>query len=448
VNAAAPLKTVPDLTFFGWLLLGLVFGSVHAADKPGAELPNPLSLEAALVIADANHPDIALAQAKLAAARANAKATRSQTGIDITSEIRPQYIDPALPGAGPNTTDSQAHLYVTKRLFDFGHSRAQRRASDKKLEGQKLALLSARQQHHIEVRRRYFDVLLADMRYQVDNEVMTHAYIKYDRLRQRHKQGRISDVALAASETHYQELLVHRTKSQIRQYTTRALLAMALNRPDSLPEDLSVPPLKGNDRKPPELEILLKAALKSNPGVQQLREEVAAAEQALKAAKGKGRPTLDAQLQVSAYERSIGARDNARASLNLRVPIYQGGRNQSAVAQANALLQQKRAQLNKVKFDLRQSALHLVQQLETLKISRQAARTRSDYRELYLDRSRALYEMEAQVSLGDAMIKMTEAQWQAAKVEFELALVWAQVGALEGTLLNKSSGAVPKEKAP
>ncbi|MEE8482244.1 MAG: TolC family protein [Acidiferrobacterales bacterium] len=431
---------------FGWLLLGLLFVSVQAADKPLVELPNPLSLEAALTLADVNHPDIELAQAHLAAARANAKAARAQTGIDITSEIKPQYIDPA--SAGPNTTDSQAHLIVTKRLFDFGRSRAQRRASDKQVEGRQLALLNTRQQHHLEVMRRYFEVLLADMRYQVDNEVMTHAYGRYDRVRQRHKQGRISAVDLAASETRYQEFLVLRTESELRQYSTRVMLAMSLNRPDSLPEDLTAPLLNGNDRKPPELERFLKSALKSNPDVQRLKEEVASAEQALKAAKGQGRPTLDAEFQVSAYERNIGSRDNARASLKLRVPIYRGGRNRSAVARANAMLQQKRAELNKAKFDLRQSALILVQQLEILKISRQAARTRADYRELYLDRSRALYEMEAQVSLGDAMTRMTEAQWQAAKVEFDLALVWARVSALEGTLLNQNSGMVPTEKTP
>lgn len=422
--------------------------STHAADKSDAELPNPLSLKAALAIADVNHPDIEVAQAKLAAARANADATRAQTGIDITSEITPRYIDPSLPAAGANTTDSQAHLTMTKRLFDFGRSRAQRLASDKQVVGQQLALSNVRQQHHVEVMRRYFNVLLADMRSQVDDEAMAHAYVSYDRVRVRHKQGRISEVDLAASETRYQELLVLRTESRLRQHSTRSLLAMALNRPDSLPEDLTVPRLKGNDRKPPEPEKLLKSALKSSPHVQRLREEVASAEQAFKAAKGQGRPTLDVELQVSAYEKIRASRDNARASLNLRVPIYQGGRNRSAVALASAVLRQNRAQLNKAKFDLRRSVLHLVQRLETLKISRRAAQTRSDYRELYLDRSRALYEMEAQVSLGDAMTRMTEAQWRAAKVEFELALVWAQVGALEGTLFNKSSGTVPREKTP
>ncbi len=422
--------------------------SAYAADKPVAELPNPLSLKAALAIADVNHPDIELAQAQLAAARANADATRAQTGIDITSEITPRYVDPSLPAAGPNTTDSEAHLTVTKRLFDFGRSRAQRLASDKQVEGQQLALSNARQQHHIEVMRRYFDVLLADMRSQVDDEAMAHAYVSYDRVRARHKQGRVSEVDLAASETRYQEFLIHRTESRLRQHSARALLAMALNRPDDLPEDLIVPSLQGNDRKPPELDKLLKNAIKSNPHVRRLREEVASAEQAYKAAKGQGRPTLDAELQVSAYEKIRASRDNARVSLNLRVPIYQGGRNRSAVAQASATLQQKRALLKKAKFDLRRSALHLVQQLEMLKISRKAARTRSDYRELYLDRSRALYEMEAQISLGDAMTRMTEAQWKAAKVEFETALVWAQVSALEGTLLNKNSGTVPREKTP
>lgn len=429
-------------------MIGLFIFPAEATDNAAVPLPNPLSLKTALAIADANHPDIKLAQAGLAAARANADFTRAQTGFDIATDINPRYVNPMLPGSVPNTTDSQAHLYVTKRLYDFGRSRAAREASDHQVEGQQLAVNSARQRHQIEVMRRFFAVLLADLRYQVDNEEMAHAYVIFDRVRERHKQGRVSEVDLAASDSHYQELLVRRTESQLRQHSTRALLAMALNRPDILPEDLVVPRLISNDRKVPDLDALLARAAKTNPHTQQLYEEVVSAEQALEAARGKGRPTLDAEFQFSAYEKQRATRDNASASLNLHIPIYQGGRNQSAVAQASAILEHKRALSSKAMFDLRRSALQLVQQLETLKVSRQSARTRADYRELYLDRSRALYEMEARSTLGDAMIKMTEAQWKAAKVEFDLAIVWAQISALEGTLLNKESGVVPGEKTP
>ena len=80
-------------------------------------------------------------------------------------------------------------------------------------------------------------------------------------------------------------------------------------------------------------------------------------------------------------------------------------------------------------------------ELELLKVEQQTARTRSDYRDLYLDRSRALYEMEAQVTLGDAMTKMTEAQWRAAKVEFDLAIAWARLDAMRATLITE-----PNEK--
>jgi hypothetical protein len=71
-------------------------------------------------------------------------------------------------------------------------------------------------------------------------------------------------------------------------------------------------------------------------------------------------------------------------------------------------------------------------------VERNAAKVRTAYRDLYLDRSRALYELEVKSDLGDAMTRVTEAQWLAAQVEFRLALTWARIDALTGDLIQSS----------
>jgi len=86
-----------------------------------------------------------------------------------------------------------------------------------------------------------------------------------------------------------------------------------------------------------------------------------------------------------------------------------------------------------------QTVLDLVQELENLKVERNAAKVRTNYRDLYLDRSRALYELEVNSDLGDAMTRVTEAQWLAAQVEFRLALAWARLDALTGDLIQPST---------
>ncbi len=59
-----------------------------------------------------------------------------------------------------------------------------------------------------------------------------------------------------------------------------------------------------------------------------------------------------------------------------------------------------------------------------------------DYRDLYLDRSRALYELEVTSDLGDAMVKLSDAQLFKAQTVFELAINRAKLDALVGNPMN------------
>jgi hypothetical protein len=47
--------------------------------------------------------------------------------------------------------------------------------------------------------------------------------------------------------------------------------------------------------------------------------------------------------------------------------------------------------------------------------------------------------MEVRTNLGESMARLTEAQWQSAKVEFETALTWARLDALLGKLVTAAS---------
>ena len=62
----------------------------------------------------------------------------------------------------------------------------------------------------------------------------------------------------------------------------------------------------------------------------------------------------------------------------------------------------------------------------------QSAKTRLEYRDQYLDRSRSAYELEIKTDLGDAAANMTEAQWNADKVRYDLLLTLGSIDALLG----------------
>ena len=53
-------------------------------------------------------------------------------------------------------------------------------------------------------------------------------------------------------------------------------------------------------------------------------------------------------------------------------------------------------------------------EFDRLKLQEEALQVTSDYRDLYLDRSRTLYELDMQTDLGDSMSKIADMQWQKA----------------------------------
>jgi outer membrane protein TolC len=420
------------------LLAGLP--AAQGSDPPA--LPQPLTLEQALALADADHPDLGLAQADLERARSRRIEAEAVTGTRAWLDLTPERVVPST--VGESIDDSRARILITKPLYDFGRSRALEDAAGQEVAAREAALIDVRSHRRIEIMARFFDVLLADQRYDVDNEEMAHKYVLYDRVRERASLGQVSEVDLMEAENRYREALITRTESQKRRSTARLKLAAALNRPGQLPGELTQPPAVV-ERPIPEYRELIREVLERNPAIAALRREAAAARSTLEAERARRRPVLSGELEAADYERPLAARSDRRVMLNLRIPLYQGGEVDAALTRAAAEQGAREARLRKAEHELHQAVLEVVQELETLKVRQQAAAQRTAFRDLYLDRQRALYEMEMQVSLGDAMVKLTEAQWQAARVEFDLALAWARLDALTGVLpsLNKTKESKP-----
>lgn len=423
-----------------WFVL-LLTGMAHATEllSTSAPLPSPLSLEQALAYAEAAHPDLDRAQARLAAANAGLDQAESISGFRAHIDVTPQWVQPTQRLDDDLVNDSRARFVVSKRLYDFGRASSLSDVARSEIAAREGALLDARQTRRIEILARFLDVLLADLRYAVDNESMAQKYVSFDRSRERHRIGQISDVDLLELEQRYQEAFILRTRSQNRQTLSRQQLAIALNRPDELSASLAFPGFPGNDRDVPDIKTLLDSALQRNPALVALRRETEGARAQIDAERARRYPVLSAEGEAARYEREYVSRDDLRATLNLRIPLWQGGEDRAAISLALARLHEQEARFRRAELDLRQSVLDLVQELENLKVERNAAKVRNSYRDLYLDRSRALYEMEVKTDLGDAMTRVTEAQWLAAQVEFRLALTWARIDALTGDFIQPVS---------
>jgi outer membrane protein TolC len=403
-------------------------------------LPTPLTLEFALNLADSDHPDRSLADAALAQAEATKRLADSNDDlrVDLSAELR--AIEPSEIAIYQTHNDSLARLKISKQLYDFGRTAHALEAAEADLESQRWRLLEVRQQRRLDVMARYFNVLLADLENARDTEALSIDYIRYDRARTKNELGRVSDVEMLELESRYQQARRKVTLSGNRQRITRSQLAISLNRPQDLPAELEVPVFEAADQVE-DVDELVATALTGNPGMQKLRAELQAAQKQLQASESERNPVVRAQLEAAAYERELGGRNPLTAALVLEVPLYQGSRIDADSAKQRARVQQKQAELVAYELALRQQVLDYWMELNQLRIAGEEISITADYRDLYLDRSRTLYELDLSSDLGDSMTQIADIQFQQAKNTYQIQLALAHLKALTGGLLAQDKSA-------
>jgi outer membrane protein TolC len=409
---------------------------VLADDAP---LPEPLSLEDALALARPDLPTIELALAGRDATAAEFAEAQSLTGVRVSAFGELKAIEPSDIALNRDNNDSSARIALSKRLYDFGYSEALEESARLAGNGSEWRHLAARQKAHLEIMRSFFDVILADLQFARDNEAMAGAYINADRARDRHELGRISDVALLELEAEYQEALRLRNESQALQRAARSRLAISMGRPDELVAHVVPPPAPDTGEVLPDYEGLLDEVMRENPALRAQSADVEAALAGVQAARAGHGPVISGELDASWYNRKTNTTNPLGAALLLEVPLLTGGAKDADVAAARAELRSSQAKLGVTEYALRQKVLDLWLRLGNLRTRLQALEVRGDYRELYLDRSRALYELEVKTDLGDAMTEISAVRLEVAQAEFEWRMAQAELAALAGRLLPGES---------
>lgn len=396
----------------------------------------PLTLEEALSAAAAPHPDWRMAEAELAAARAD----RDQAGSRQDFAL---YLDGALrTGRRPDgewKPDNVARIVARKPLFDFGRTEGAVSAADREVNAREAVLVSVESLRRLDIMARFFDVLLADMQYAADNEFMAVAYVSRDNAEDRVEVGQMSRPEFLKLEADYQDIRERRNASLQRVRAARQRLAHALNRPGQLPVELAQPALKDNARTVPDYDTLLPWVLANNPRLRALDAQIAAADARIASVRSDNRPSLDAEVLGAGYSRESTTRDEISAGLVLTVPLYQGARVDSREARERALRQRLQAEREKAQFELADTLLASLQEVEWLRdTGRAAADKQIEYRDWALERARAEYELEMKTTLGTSMAETQLAQLRRKQVEYRLALALARIEALSGGRLPPS----------
>ncbi|MCO6414329.1 MAG: TolC family protein, partial [Thiogranum sp.] len=315
------------------LCLCAAAGVVWCCAAVAEPLPQPLTLDYALSLASAPHPDVETQLAGLDLALARQQQTAAENAVDARVIADGRWVEPStredrdetgdVHDSSPN--DSRLHLVISKRLYDFGQSDAQLAAAGALRDVQQRRLEALQGKRRLQIMRSYFDVLLADLAFAEADEAMAIEYVRFDRLRERNALKQVSDVEVAQQEFSYQRMRLERYKADARRRTSRAQLAEVLGRPGELPGDL-LEPAFAELPETPDPETWMEQALQANPLLLALRAEAEAAREHLRAARYANRPVLSGELSASDYAREFASRDRYRAAVKLDVPLYTGGR--------------------------------------------------------------------------------------------------------------------------
>lgn len=417
----------------GVILLLLATGPGHAREDAREPLPQPLRLESALAHIDRAHPTLLRAQASRERSERELETVQALGDVHVDARLEARWIEPNELAALPGNDDSRAQLFARKLVSDFGRTRSTVAASRQETEAARAEEELTQTRHRLEVMRSFLDVALADLAFTRDTEAMASAFVGLQRARDRNELGQVSDIDLYELETQYQAARGTRLRALQEQRRTRAELAEVLNRPDQPPAQVLGPTLPLQLPQLPPLDELLARIEEQSPEIAIRRAQLEVERHRTDAARALNRPRLSAEVQVGAWVREFGGERNpAAAGLILEIPIYQGRQRNAAVGVATAERHLAEADLAQAMIETRGALRQLFFEIEALLVQRDEALARLDYRELYIDRARALYDMEERSDLGDSMVQQSAAAHFEAETEFALALAFERLALLLG----------------
>ncbi len=402
-----------------------------SAQETKQTLPQPLTLEYALSLAsDTTHPTISQIHARKQVAAASLQSLEAGSDLSLTLNGRLRWSKPINPVTDSVVDDHQLSLNLRKSLIDFsGHDYAVNSAR-LQLKSSEHTFEHALENQRLIIMQRFFDVILADLQYDYDNEQLATVYVNFNRLRDKNELGQVSDIDLLEQDSLVQAALLKRSQSEGLQRATRAQLALALNHPDDLPSVVVTPQLNNHWNNIPEYQVIRDLALTTNLQLLALTQRVEAASAAIYAALSANYPDVIGEVELADYTRKIGTADRWRVGVSVSVPLIDGGKQSAAISKAYAEKAQIQSEYELMRRSIEQQILDVWLELKQLQLKRKQVEAQRSFRELYLDRSRANYELEFKTDLGDAMVQLSKIQLQQSQVEFEAAIAWEKLKVL------------------
>lgn len=231
-------------------------------------------------------------------------------------------------------------------LFDFGARAADLEAQGYRVLAANLSQNRVMQEVIFQVEQAYFRLLGVEQLVRTGNLALKSTEATLDAARRRHQAGlaTIGDVFRSETAVAQTTLNLRRVEGEVAK--ARGLLASTCGLPITTP--LTLEPW--GDQQPAaqmkeKLEQLLKQAGANRPDMAAAESRVQAARAAVKAVEAGGMPTLELNLQSSRQMYTDGRRhaDGNLIAFNLRIPVFDGWRDEYTVRRAQAQMLQAEA---------------------------------------------------------------------------------------------------------
>lgn len=279
--------------------------------------------------------------------------------------------------------------------------------------------------YELNILEAYTNVLHSDAQYRVANEQMAIDYIRFDKVKERHAVQRVSDPDLAKAEADYQASFLAYQLAGERLKQTRMMLAELMGYPNNPPSDVlsiewSVYKSRLKDL-PQDIGEWFKALEQKNPDIQSYDLRIQAVDQQIEQARLALGPSLSATSRLGTQTDWVNKEGRWALSLNFSMPLSDAGQTDAQVAllktQQSRLTAKKRQALQMYRTQLQTiytNLVHLKSRLQSLKV-------RQTFSDWYLDKNRALYEMERAATLGDSFVEMSRVQLEELEINIDLA---------------------------
>lgn len=415
------------LTFLSSVVLLASFATAQAQDLE--PLPTPLTLEYLLEMPAQLSPDFMRQQARLLQTQAQQAENQSLDGLSLNLQGRLGQRE----FMGETQDFNLAALHIGLPLYDFGRTASFDQAWSLESNANQLQLESVEKHFRLALMRAYFNVLLADVRYRVENEAMAIAYVTLDKVQEDHAIGRASDAKLYEYEATYQQAFVKRQKAQTDLRRSRMLLANTMGRSDAVISRVDIPDFSDLPDELHRVEDYLALAVEHNHEILAAKQRFDATQYRVEGAKSGRKPVVRADAWIGQLSSYPEVREGHwHAEVSIQMPLYDGGLTKSRVDRERAQRQQTQAEVFELEQKVREQVTNLYFQLSLLGVEKQAVEAGQTYADFNLDFKRALYENELQSDLGDAMVRISQAHYDALEFELKRALLWSQMQVATG----------------